>query len=72
MYQQHLWYIQSCGLETDPVSLFDNNLSNQIKEWRGAGERIVLAIDVSAHPLYNTIYRQLQERGTELEEFSHK
>ena len=36
------------------------------------GERIVLVIDVNGHPLYNTLYRQLQECGTELEEFSHK
>jgi hypothetical protein len=33
VYQQHLWYIQSRGLETDPVSLFDVDLSKQIKEW---------------------------------------
>ncbi len=72
VYQQHLRYIQFLGLETDPASLFDDNLSKQIKEWRGAGERIVLAIDVNAHPLYNTFYRELQEHGTELEEFSHK
>ena len=72
MHQQHLQYIQSRGLETDPVSLFDNYLSKQIKEWRGVGERIVLAMDVNACPLYNTFYCQLQERGTELEEFSHK
>jgi hypothetical protein len=72
VYQQHLGYIQSRGLETGPVSLFDVDLSKQIKEWRGAGEKIVLLIDVNGHPLYNTFYRQLQERGTELEEFSHK
>jgi hypothetical protein len=54
LYQQHLQYIQSCSLETDPVSLFDDDLSKQIKEWRGVGERIVLAMDVNAHPLYNT------------------
>ena len=51
VYQQHLRYIQSCDLETDPVSLFDVDLSKQIKEWRGAGERIVLAMDVNAHPM---------------------
>jgi hypothetical protein len=45
VYQQHLRYIQSRGLDTDPVSLFDINLSKQIKEWSGAGERIVLAMD---------------------------
>ena len=72
VYQQHLRYIQSRGLATDPASLFDANLSKQIKEWRGAGKRIVLVIDVNGHPLYNNLYRQLQERSTEMEEFSHK
>lgn len=72
VYWQHLRYIQTHGLETDPASLFDANLSKQIKEWRGAGERIVLVIDVNGHPLYNNLYHQLQERDTELEEFSHK
>jgi hypothetical protein len=72
VYQQHLRYIQSRGLETDPVSLFDVDLSKQIKKWRGVGERIVLAMDVNDRPLFNSFYRQLQERGTELEEFSHK
>ncbi len=57
---------------TDPALLFDTNLSKQIKEWRVAGERIVLEIDVNGHPLYNNLYRQLQERSTEMEEFSHK
>ncbi len=33
VYQQHLRYIQSCGLQTDPVTMFDTNLSKQIKEW---------------------------------------
>ncbi len=72
VYQQHLRYIQSRGLEMDPVSLFDVDISKQIKEWQGAGERIVLAMDINVHPLFNSFYRQLQERGTELEEFSHK
>ena len=72
IYQQHLWYIQLRRLDTDPTSLFDSDLSQQIKEWRGAGERIVLVIDVNGHPLYNNLYQQLQGKGTELEEFSHK
>ncbi len=29
-------------------------------------------IDVNGHPLHNNLYRQLQERGTEMDEFSHK
>jgi hypothetical protein len=32
----------------------------------------VLVIDVNGHPLHNYLYRQLRERGTEMEEFSHK
>ena len=50
VYQQHLRYIQSHGLETDPVAMFDADLSKQIKEWRGAGKRIVLVNDVNGHP----------------------
>ncbi len=72
VYQQHMHYIQSQGLQTDPVTLFDSNLSKQIKKWRGAGDRIVLMIDVNGHPLHNNLYQQLQERKTEMEEFFHK
>jgi hypothetical protein len=72
VYQQQASYIQSRGLQVDPVTLFDSNLSKQIKEWRGAGERIVLVIDVNSHPLHNDLYQQLQECWTEMEEFSHK
>jgi hypothetical protein len=72
LYQKHMRYIQTRGLQTDPVTLFDYNLSKQIKEWRCAGERIVLVIDVNGHPLHNDLYRQLQEQRTEMEKFSHK
>ena len=33
IYQQHRRYIQLRGLKTDPISLFDADLSQQIKEW---------------------------------------
>jgi hypothetical protein len=72
VYQQQVRYIQSRGLQVDPVTLFDSDLFKKIKEWRGAGERIVLVIDVNSHPLHNDLYQQLQERRTEMEEFSHK
>ena len=72
VYQQHLRYIQSKGLKSNPVELFDLDLSKQITEWRGAGERIVLVIDLNGHPLHNNFYNQLKERQTEMEEFSHK
>jgi hypothetical protein len=72
VYQQHMQYIQIRGLQTDPVNSFDSDLSKQIKEWRRAGERIVLVINVNGHPLHNDLYRQLHECRTEMEEFSHK
>ncbi len=56
VYQEHLCYIQSRGLQTDPVSLFNSDLSKQIQKWRGQGERIVLVIDVNGHPLHNELY----------------
>ncbi len=72
VYQQHMRYIQIRGLQTDPVNLFDSDLSKQIKEWRCAGEKIVLVINVNGHPLHNDLYRQLRECRTVMEEFSHK
>jgi hypothetical protein len=72
VYQQHLRYIQSKGLQKDPVELFDRDLSKQIKEWQDAGERIVLAMDLNGHPLHNNLYSQLKDCRTGMEEFSHK
>jgi hypothetical protein len=54
------------------VTLLNSDLSKQMLEWRGAGERIVLVIDMNSHPLHNDLYQQLQERRTEMEDFSHK
>jgi hypothetical protein len=64
VYQQHLRYIQSMGLQKDPVDLFNHDLSKQIKEWQDAGERLVLAIDLNGHPLHNNIYSQLKDPRT--------
>jgi hypothetical protein len=72
MYQQHMRYIQSMGLQKDPVELFDLDLSKRIMEWQGAGERIILVVDLNGHPLHNNLYNQLKEHRTEMEEFSHK
>jgi hypothetical protein len=66
VYQQHLRYIQSKGLKSNPVKLFDLNPSKQITEWRGAGERIVLVNDLNGHPLYNNFYNQLKKCQTEM------
>jgi hypothetical protein len=44
-------YIQARGIQTNPVDLFNRDLSKQIQEWRKQGERIVLLMDVNDHPL---------------------
>jgi hypothetical protein len=72
VHQQHLRYIQSKGSQKDPVELFDLDLSKQIKEWRDAGDRIVLVMDLNGHPLHNNLYNQFKEHRIEMEEFSHK
>jgi hypothetical protein len=72
VYQQHMWYIQSMGLQKDPVEHFNLDLSKQITEWQGAGERIILVMDLNGHPLHNNLYNQLKECRTKMKEFSHK
>jgi len=52
--------------------LFDRDLAKQIKEWRKAGERIVLVMDVNDNPLTSRFYQQLQKEQTGLDEFTHK
>jgi hypothetical protein len=72
VYQQHIRYIQARGMQTNPVDLFDRDLSRQIQEWRKQGERALVLMDVNGHPLKNNFYSALQERQTDMEEFSHK
>jgi hypothetical protein len=72
IYQQQLPYIQAHGLNCSPVELFDKDLTNQIKEWRKSGERIVRLMDVNDHPPKNNFYQQLKREQTDLEKFTHK
>jgi len=72
VYQQHIRYIQAKGMKTNPVDLFDSDLSMQIQTWRKHGERILLLMDVNGHPLHNKFYSALQEGKADMEEFSHK
>ncbi len=72
VYQQHMRYIQARGMQTNPVDLFDCDLSKQIQEWRKQGERIALLMDVNDHPLQNKFYSSHKERDPDMEEFSHR
>ena len=72
IYQQHIRFMQKEGIPGTPIQMFDNDLTNQIKIWRTAGERIILLMDVNGHPLHNNLYKQLMEGTEPLEEFTHK
>jgi hypothetical protein len=72
VYQQHMQCIQSRGLSSNPVNLFDNDLSKQVKEWRGKGKRVITLMDINDHPLQNKLYRKLKDHNTNMEEFTHK
>jgi hypothetical protein len=71
VYQQHLQYIHTRGLPYNPVNLFDHDLSKQIKEWRGRGERIILMMHISDHPLQKKLYTKLKEQQTQSWRNSH-
>ncbi len=72
VYQQHMQYIQLRGLSSNPVNLFNNNLSKQVKEWRGKGERLIILMDINNHPLRNKFYKKIKDHNTDMEEFTHK
>jgi hypothetical protein len=71
VYQQHMRYTQTQGLNFNPIDLFDHDLSKQVKEWRGKGERIILRMmDLNNHPMQNKLYMKLKEHN--MTEFTHK
>jgi hypothetical protein len=72
VYQQHMQYIQSRGLSFNPINLFDHNLSKQVKEWRGKGQRVILMMDINDNPLRSKFYKKLKDHNTNMEEFTHK
>ena len=63
-------YIQSRGLATNPVDLFDQDITKQIKEWRGKGERMLIMMDINDHPLCNKFYTKLHAHNTDLDKFT--
>ncbi len=54
------------------MELFNHNLSKQVKEWRGKGERVILMMDINDHSLWNKFYTKLKEQNMDMEEFTHK
>jgi hypothetical protein len=70
IYQQHMQYIQTRGLNFNPIDLFDHDLSKQVKEWRGKGKRIILMMDLNNHSMQNKLYTKLKEHN--MMEFTHK
>ena len=71
VYQQHKRYMYERGIQGSPVEMFDKDLSEQVRIWRGAGERVVVLMDANENPLKNNFYRRLKE-ASDLTEFTHK
>ncbi len=72
VYQQHMQYIQLRGLSSNPVNLFDHDLSKQVKEWRGKGKRVLILMDINGHPLQNKFYEKMKDHNTDMDNFTHK
>ena len=72
VYQQHLRYIQHHQLQATPYQLFVDDLTNQIKCWTKAGDRITLFIDANEHITKGLIHAQLTSNDVGLKEISHR
>ena len=63
--------MQRTGLSGTPVQMFDRDLTEQNKNWRATGERVVLLMDVNADPLKNNLYKNIGGGPEGMQEFSH-
>ena len=72
VYQHHKQYMQHNNIAGTPVKMFDRNLDEQIKKWRGNGERVILLMDVNGNPLRNGLYDKIDRGLDGMEEFLHK
>ena len=72
VYQQHLRYIQSHQLACTPYQLFVQDLTEQVKCWVEAGDRILLFIDANEHILDGLIGRKLTAPRLGLVEVTHR
>ena len=72
IYQQQVRYMQLHNIAGTPQQLFDKDLLHQCKQWRKAGARIILLMDVNEHVLTGKFNRQISRTGLDLEEFTHK
>ncbi len=60
-YQQHRRYFRSRNVDRRPRTLFKENLIEQLKKWREAGDRLVVCMDVNEHIYNKTIGKELTD-----------
>lgn len=72
VYQQQKSYMQRENIQGTPLEMFDRDLSDQIKKWRSAGERVILLMDINGDPLRNNLYKSIKAGSDGMEEFTHK
>ena len=68
-WKQSLRYIKKKGLKTNPKTMFREDLCKALKNWREAGDRIVLMIDANENVTDHILARMLAEIG--LQEVVH-
>jgi hypothetical protein len=72
VYTQHLTDINSHGRDCSTYQLFVNELREQLRCWKAAGDRrLVLFIDSNEHILHGTIAGMLAKPSIAMHEISH-
>ena len=69
---QHMIYIDEHNIPVrSPYEMFLRDLSAQLREWKSAGDRLLLFMDNNEHILTGRITRRLQQDDIDIREISH-
>ena len=71
VYTQHMTEINNLGLNCSPYQFFVKGLTDALRAWRIAGDRIVLFIDSNEHVITGHLARLLSQPSIDMHEVSH-
>ena len=69
--QQHLRFIQHRGYDTDPKTMFREDLISFLMHWRKSGVRIILMMDANENVKTGELAQELRQDGLDMEEVVH-
>ena len=72
VYTQHMTEINTQGLDYSPYQFFIKGITDALRTWRAAGERLVLFIDANEHVLNGRLARLLSHFSIDMHEVSSK